>query len=226
MCRPLVVVLLGTAACLSSPPGGIDPSDDGDPDAASGGDGASADAAVRCDGLELLVESFAEKDAQARFLELWDPGGAQFAIDGGALSLTADNGEAQINSIDSYDRIGVVRFEAVTISGTGGFVALSLSGAPSAARILINDSTIDLYAPVEEHVGIARDLSLDFFSIGFEDGEVVLAGSTDGLVWTSLQRWPDRLEGQVRVAIAAHRIGGTLSLLLGGINAATGPGCP
>jgi len=229
VCRPLVIVLLGSAACLSSPPEGIEaPSDDGDPaDAASGRDAAGEDAAVVCAGLELLVESFDEKDPEARFLELWDPGPAQYLIGGSALTLTANDGEAQINSIELYDRVGTLRFETVTMSGTGGFVALSLSGAPSAARILIAESTIDLYAPVDRHVGIERDPSLDHFSIGFDGGEVVFAGSTDGLAWTEMQRWPDELdEGPIRIAIAAHRIGGTLSLLLGGINATTGPDCP
>ena len=225
--RPLVVALLGSAACLSSPPGGIDtPSDDADPaDAASGPDGA--DAAVICDGLELLVESFEETDPEARFLELWDPGTAEYVVGGGGLTLTANDGEAQINSLDFYDRIGTLRFEAVTTAGDGGFVALSLNGAPNAARILINDTTIDLYAPDNQHVEIARDLSLGHFSLGFDGGEVVLAGSADGVEWTSLQRWPDRFdEGPVRVAIAVHRIGGTLSLLVDGINVATGPDCP
>ena len=54
----------------------------------------------------------------------------------------------------------------------------------------------------------------------------MLAGSTDGLEWATLRSWPDDFDGQVRVAIAVHRIGGTLSLFLGGMNAATGPACP
>jgi len=228
VCRPLVVVLLASAGCLSSPPGGVDtPSDDGDPaDATSGRDGPGGDAAATCAGLELLVESFEEADPESRFLELWDPGLAQYGIEGGALTLTAENGEAQINSIDFYDRIGSLRFEGVTESGTGGFIALSLYGAPSAARILIADATIDLYAPPSHHLSIERDLSLTYFRIGFAGGEVELAASMDGTAWMDLARWPDEFdEAPVRVALAAHHAAGSLTLILGGINAVTGPGC-
>ncbi len=232
VCRPLVALLLASAGCLSSPPEGVATGSDGggDPgDASSGQDGAGGDAAATCSGLELLVESFEEPDPDARFRELWDPGSAQYVISGGVLSLTAENGESQINSIDFYDRIGALRFESVSNSDgsdSGGFVALSLSGAPSAARILIGSSAIDLYAPPSHHLSIERDPSLTYFRIGFAGGDVELAASMDGVAWTTLASWPDGFDpGPVRVAIAAHQNVGNLALILGGINAVTGPGC-
>ena len=211
MRRAVVAGLLGSAACLSSPPGAIDP---------DGGD-----AAVPCAGLELLVESFEEDDPEARFLQLWDPGSGQYGFEDGSLTLTAQDGEAQINTIDSFERVGAIRFEAMTTTGTGGFVALNLSGAPTAARISINDTTLDLYLPNNQHMEIERDSSLVHFSLGFVGREVVLAGSADGLDWTTLWSLPDAFVGPIRVAIAVHRIGGDLSLRLGGINAETAPAC-
>jgi len=82
MTRGAAAVLLALASgCLESPPG----SRPGDGGGIGEGDGAPP----ACAGLDLLVESFDEDDAEDRFLNTWEPGTATWDVVGGDLTLTS-----------------------------------------------------------------------------------------------------------------------------------------
>lgn len=211
-----VVALL--AGCLDSPPAAVDSK----ADAAADRDGAPA-----CAGLDLLVESFEEADPMAEFLALWDPGEAQVMVGGGAVTLTADNGESLINSVVAYEPTGKVRYEALELTA-GAIANLTLyDETVGTTRIAISDATLDLYAPPDEFKEIERDASFGYYSLGFAGDQIELAASADGEAWTVLQTWLQPYLGPVRVAIAVEDPDGVSDLVVQGVNTpATGLDCP
>lgn len=208
----LVAALLALTACLDAPPGQVD------------GDPADA-AAPACTGLDAFVESFEETAAEATFLDLWDPGTADYDIQDGALGLYASGGESQINSRDGWERTGDLRVGPLLLAEVGS-ASISVYDAAGTTRITISPSTIDLYH-LSAYMPLDRDPADRMFAIGFAGGMVTFSAAEDGSSWRPLWAVDADTAGEARVALAVRNLVGPTMVTVLGINTPeTGAPCP